>query len=76
MVLLSNSDTPFIRELYSDFMSYTREVNVVSAINCRSHTRQDSYETISKMLNVNIDDLSFESVVLSTRFGILKSIKL
>jgi site-specific DNA-adenine methylase len=24
MVLLSNSDTPFIRELYSDFMIYTK----------------------------------------------------
>jgi DNA adenine methylase len=39
MVLLSNSDTPFIRELYSDFMSYTKELNVLRAINCRGSKR-------------------------------------
>jgi DNA adenine methylase len=39
MVLLSNSDTPFIRELYSDFMSYTKELNVLRAINCKGSKR-------------------------------------
>lgn len=39
MVLLSNSDTRFIRELYSDFVSCTKEVNVLRAINCKGSKR-------------------------------------
>ncbi len=46
MVLLSNSDTPFIRELYSDFMNYTKEVNVVRAINCRGSKRAGHKELL------------------------------
>ena len=37
MVLLSNSDTPFIRELYSGFR--IKEVNVQRAINCKGSKR-------------------------------------
>jgi DNA adenine methylase len=46
MVLLSNSDTPFIRGLYSDFMSYTKEVNVLRAINCRGSKRAGHKELL------------------------------
>lgn len=38
-VLLSNSDTPFIRKLYSDFSSHIKEVNVSRAINCKASKR-------------------------------------
>jgi len=36
-VLLSNSDTPFIRQLYSDFN--IKEVDVQRAINCKGSLR-------------------------------------
>jgi DNA adenine methylase len=38
-VLLSNSDTPLIRKLYSDFSSRMKEVNVSRAINCKASRR-------------------------------------
>jgi len=38
-VLLSNSDTPFMRELYSDFSSRFKEVKVSRAINCKASKR-------------------------------------
>jgi DNA adenine methylase len=38
-VLLSNSDTRFIRNLYSDFSIHIREVNVLRAINCKASKR-------------------------------------
>jgi DNA adenine methylase len=38
-VLLSNSDTPLIRKLYSDFSSHTKEVNVSRVINCKASKR-------------------------------------
>jgi DNA adenine methylase len=38
-VLLSNSDTPFIRNLYKDFAEYTKEVDVVRAINSKASKR-------------------------------------
>jgi DNA adenine methylase len=38
-VLLSNSDTPFIRRLYSDFSDNIKEVNVSRAINCKASRR-------------------------------------
>jgi DNA adenine methylase len=38
-VLLSNSDTPFIRKLYSDFSGYIKEVNVSRVINSKASRR-------------------------------------
>jgi DNA adenine methylase len=38
-VLLSNSDTPLIRKLYSDFSSRIKEVNVSRVINCKASRR-------------------------------------
>ena len=38
-VLLSNSDTLFVRKLYSDFSNHFREVNVSRAINCKASKR-------------------------------------
>jgi DNA adenine methylase len=38
-VLLSNSDTPLSRKLYSDFSSHTKEVNVSRFINCKASKR-------------------------------------
>ncbi len=38
-VLLSNSDTPFIRRLYSDFSNCIKEVNVSRAINSKASKR-------------------------------------
>ena len=35
-VLLSNSDTPHIRELYKDFSRHTQEVNALRSINSSS----------------------------------------
>jgi DNA adenine methylase len=53
MVLLSNSDTPFIRELYSDFMSYAKEVNVLRAINCRGSKRAGHKELLIRNYTEN-----------------------
>jgi DNA adenine methylase len=38
-VLVSNSDTPFIRKLYSDFSSHIKEVKVSRLINCKASRR-------------------------------------
>ena len=38
-VLLSNSDTPFIRKLYSGFSNYIKEVNVSRLISCKASRR-------------------------------------
>lgn len=38
-VLLSNSETTFIRRLYSNFSDYIKEVNVSRAINCKASRR-------------------------------------
>ncbi len=38
-VLLSNSNTPFIRKLYKDFANYTEELDVVRAINSKASKR-------------------------------------
>jgi DNA adenine methylase len=38
-VLLSNSNTPFIRNLYKDFVNYTEELDVVRAINSKASKR-------------------------------------
>ena len=43
-VLLSNSDTPFIRELYSDFI--IKEVDVQRAINCKGSKRAGHKELL------------------------------
>jgi DNA adenine methylase len=53
MVLLSNSDTPFIRELYSDFMSYAKELNVLRAINCRGSKRAGHKELLIRNYTEN-----------------------
>ena len=53
MVLLSNSDTPFIRELYSDFMIYTKEVKVLRAINCRGSKRAGHKELLIRNYTKN-----------------------
>jgi DNA adenine methylase len=38
-VLLSNSNTPFIRNLYKDFANYTEQLDVVRAINSKASKR-------------------------------------
>ena len=43
-VLLSNSDTPFIRRLYSDFS--IKEVDVQRAINCKGSKRAGHKELL------------------------------
>jgi len=45
-VLLSNSDTPFIRELYVDFKEDTKEVEVLRAINCKGSKRSGHKELL------------------------------
>jgi DNA adenine methylase len=45
-VLLSNSDTKFIRELYSDFTQQIKEVNVSRAINCNGTKRTGHKELL------------------------------
>ena len=45
-VLLSNSDTKFIRELYSEFATYFKEVNVLRSINCKGSKRIGHKELI------------------------------
>jgi DNA adenine methylase len=38
-VLLSNSDTPFIKSIYKDFAKYTKEVDVIRSINSKASKR-------------------------------------
>lgn len=53
MVLLSNFDTTFIRELYSDFTSYTKELNVLRAINCKGSKRVGHKELLIRNYTEN-----------------------
>ena len=60
-ILLSNSDTPFIRELYGDFKEYTSQVSgVLRAINCKAAKRSGhmellirNYESIGSRLGLS-----------------------
>jgi DNA adenine methylase len=45
-VLLTNSDTPFIKNLYSDYAEYTVEVDAIRAINCKGSKRAGHKELI------------------------------
>jgi DNA adenine methylase len=54
MVLLSNSDTPFIRELYSDFVSFIKEVNSLRAINCKGSKRAGHKELLIRNYPDNV----------------------
>jgi DNA adenine methylase len=45
-VLLSNSNTPFIRNLYKDFANYTEELDVVRAINSNASKRMGHKELL------------------------------
>jgi DNA adenine methylase len=45
-VLLSNSDTLFIRELYSEFAPYFKQINVSRAINCKGTKRTGHKELL------------------------------
>jgi DNA adenine methylase len=45
-IILSNSDTPFIRELYRDFKEYTNQVSVLRAINCKATKRTGHTELL------------------------------
>jgi len=46
MVLLSNSDTPFIRELYSDYADNTIEIDVLRCINSNATKRSGHRELL------------------------------
>ena len=45
-IMLSNSDTPLIRELYGDFKEYTNQVNALRAINCKATKRTGHTELL------------------------------
>jgi DNA adenine methylase len=45
-VLLSNSNTEYIRELYSEFAPYFKEINVSRAINCKASKRTGHKELL------------------------------
>jgi DNA adenine methylase len=45
-VLLTNSDTQFIKDLYSDFAKYIVEVDTIRAINCKGSKRAGHKELI------------------------------
>src|ERR671931_611819 len=45
-ILLSNSSTPLVKELYSDFSKYTKEVEAIRAINCKGSKRGGHKELI------------------------------
>ena len=46
MVLLSNSDTPLVRELYSDYANYTIEFDVLRCINSKGDRRSGHKELL------------------------------
>jgi DNA adenine methylase len=50
-VLLSNSDTPFIRELYHDYKDNTIEVHALRAINCKGTKRTGHKELLIRNYN-------------------------
>jgi DNA adenine methylase len=45
-VLLSNSDTSFVRELYGDYHAHIKEVNALRAINCKGSKRTGHTELL------------------------------
>jgi DNA adenine methylase len=45
-VMLSNSDTPFVRELYCDFKEYTNQVSALRAINSKATRRKGHTELL------------------------------
>ena len=45
-ILLSNTSTPLVKELYSDFSKYTKEVEAIRAINCKGSKRGGHKELI------------------------------
>ena len=45
-VLLSNSNTLFIRDLYKDYAKYTKEVDVIRAINSKASKRMGHKELL------------------------------
>ena len=45
-VILTNSDTPLVRELYSDYANCTKEVGSIRAINCKGSKRGGHKELI------------------------------
>jgi DNA adenine methylase len=45
-ILLSNSSTPFVKEVYSDFAKYTKEVSAIRSINCKGSKRGGHKELI------------------------------
>jgi DNA adenine methylase len=45
-VMLSNSDTPFIRKLYGDFKEYINQVNALRAINYKATKRTGHTELL------------------------------
>jgi DNA adenine methylase len=45
-IMLSNSDTPFIRELYGDFKEYTSQASALRAINCKTANRTGHKELL------------------------------
>jgi DNA adenine methylase len=45
-VMLTNSDTSLVRELYSDFAKYTKEVDSKRAINCKAAKREGHTDLI------------------------------
>ena len=53
-VLLSNSDTPYIRELYNDFSRYIHQVNTLRSINSSSSKRTGHKELLISNYNTNI----------------------
>lgn len=52
-VLLSNSDTPFIRELYKDFSRYMYQVNALRSINSSSSKRTGHKELLISNYSTN-----------------------
>jgi DNA adenine methylase len=53
-VLLSNSDTPFIRELYKDFSGYIYQVDALRSINSSSSKRTGHKELLISNYTTNI----------------------
>jgi len=45
-VMLTNSNTPFVRELYAPFASNTMEVNAKRVINCKASKREGHSDLI------------------------------
>jgi DNA adenine methylase Dam len=52
-IMLSNSDTPFIRELYSEFKEYTNQVSVLRAINSKATKRTGHTELLIRNYKIS-----------------------